>query len=62
MVSRAARNFAVFVTPLAIGSVLLSLAISEENPKLSKVLQAFGFTIPVLLLTVSAFLPEEVER
>lgn len=61
MVSRAARNLAVFVTPLAIGSVLLSLAISEENPKLSKALQAFGFTIPTLLLTVAAFLPEEVQ-
>lgn len=60
MVSRAARNLAVFIVPIAIASLLLSLALEEENPRVSKALQVLGVAVPSIILTASAFLPEEV--
>ena len=59
MVSRNARNLAAFIVPVAIASLVLSLALEEENPRVSKVLQVMGVAIPSIILTASAFLPEE---
>ena len=61
MVSRTARTIAVFIAPLAIASLVLSLVLEEESPRAAKVLRLVGVSIPSIILTASAFIPGEVE-
>ncbi len=60
MVARSVRQVAVFIAPLAIAALLFSLATEEDNPRASRIIMAIGFTLPMFLLSIAAFQPEEV--